>query len=253
MKPLRDLLASDDAVIRKAATLVSVLGPLPDSRLRMRRVRLALDRSPKPRSLVLLRPMVVLGVLFGGIASAGATWGVVQWVGADERPPVSVPPLPSPAQLPAVSRVSPRDERAATSEASVPEVEAAPEPVPASAPVLQAAKGVSSKRRAPSEPSLPVPSEADPGSVAAKKMSDSILVHQAVKALRSGGDAAQAAELLERYRSRNPEGVLAEEALALSIEAAVQKQDPRAKALAQKYLTRYPNGRFVDAARRAAR
>jgi len=71
--------------------------------------------------------------------------------------------------------------------------------------------------------------------------------------LRNGGDAAEAAALLERYRARNPDGILAEEALALSIEAAVQRNDPSAKKFARQYLAKYPKGRFASAARRAAR
>jgi outer membrane protein assembly factor BamD (BamD/ComL family) len=94
--------------------------------------------------------------------------------------------------------------------------------------------------------------EAERSGAAVIELSDSVLVQNAVKELRHGGDAREASRLLERYRVQNPDGVLAEEALALSIEAAVAKRDPEAKLLARQYLSKYPNGRFAPAARRAS-
>jgi hypothetical protein len=80
---------------------------------------------------------------------------------------------------------------------------------------------------------------------------DSELVHRAVKALRVDGNAALAARLLEQDRIRNPSGPLAEEALSLRIEAALELGDARARALGQQYIARYPNGRYLRIARRA--
>jgi hypothetical protein len=77
------------------------------------------------------------------------------------------------------------------------------------------------------------------------------LVFGAMQALRREGKPERAAKLLEEYRRRYPKGVLGEEALALSVEAAVERGDPRAKALAESYLARYPNGQFRQAAERA--
>jgi hypothetical protein len=77
------------------------------------------------------------------------------------------------------------------------------------------------------------------------------LVFGAMQALRREGQPERAAKLLDEYRRRYPKGVLGEEALALSVEAAVQRGDPRAKALAESYLARYPNGQFRQAAERA--
>jgi outer membrane protein assembly factor BamD (BamD/ComL family) len=81
--------------------------------------------------------------------------------------------------------------------------------------------------------------------------SNSALVHRAVKALRRDGDAALAASLLEENRKRYPNGPLAEEALSLQIEAALALHDARARAFAREYMTRYPNGRYLEVARRA--
>jgi outer membrane protein assembly factor BamD (BamD/ComL family) len=76
-------------------------------------------------------------------------------------------------------------------------------------------------------------------------------VYRAVQALRNGEDPKQAGQLLERYQAKHPDGSLAEEAMALSIEAALAKGDPSSRALAARYLARYPNGRFKKTAERA--
>jgi hypothetical protein len=68
-------------------------------------------------------------------------------------------------------------------------------------------------------------------------------VAAAIQALRNENDPARARLLLARYMKNNPRGALAEEALALSIEAAVKMHDPRAQALARAYLQAYPKGR----------
>lgn len=77
------------------------------------------------------------------------------------------------------------------------------------------------------------------------------LVFDSMRALRRDGQPDRAARLLDEYLRRYPGGALAEEALALSIEAAVMLGDPRAKALANSYIARYPDGRFRRVAERA--
>jgi outer membrane protein assembly factor BamD (BamD/ComL family) len=77
-------------------------------------------------------------------------------------------------------------------------------------------------------------------------------VLEAVRALRKRGDAARAQVLLDEYLSENPGGALTEDALALAIEAAAARHDPRAKDYARRYLTRFPNGRFKSVALKAA-
>ena len=71
-----------------------------------------------------------------------------------------------------------------------------------------------------------------------------------MRALRKQGDAARAQALLDQYLKANPHGALAEDALALSIEAAAARKDPRAADYARRYLARYPNGRFRSVAAR---
>ncbi len=77
------------------------------------------------------------------------------------------------------------------------------------------------------------------------------LVFGAMRALRKEGQPGRALKLLEEYLRRYPNGALAEEAMALSVEAAAARGDGRAKELANRYLTRYPSGQFRGSAERA--
>jgi hypothetical protein len=77
------------------------------------------------------------------------------------------------------------------------------------------------------------------------------LVFDAMRALRREGQPDRAARLLDEYLRRYPRGSLCEEALALAIEANSALGDPKAKSLADRYLTSYPEGRFRPAALRA--
>ena len=73
-------------------------------------------------------------------------------------------------------------------------------------------------------------------------------MHEAARALRGQGDAERALRILEA--SREVSGPLAEEALALRIEAAAARGDARAASLARAYLARYPAGRYRELAQR---
>lgn len=74
----------------------------------------------------------------------------------------------------------------------------------------------------------------------------------AIRAWRSDGDAARAQRLLDGYLRENPRGALAEDALALSIEVASARKDPRAVSRAKRYLAAYPKGRFRSLAEKVA-
>jgi len=80
---------------------------------------------------------------------------------------------------------------------------------------------------------------------------DTALVVEAMRALRVEGNPVRARGLLTRYLDRYPRGTLAEEALAISIEAAIAQRDGDAGALAKRYLRRYPAGHFSKLARQA--
>ncbi len=79
---------------------------------------------------------------------------------------------------------------------------------------------------------------------------DPALIRSAIDALRRRRDPADARRTLERYLRQHPNGIFAEEARALSIEAAVAMGDPRAKEIAEAYLRSYPRGRHADLANR---
>jgi len=79
-------------------------------------------------------------------------------------------------------------------------------------------------------------------------------VLEAIRALRSRGDAARASALLADYLHAHPHSVLSEDALALSIEAAVARHDSRSAAeLARRYVDQFPNGRYKAFASQTAR
>jgi hypothetical protein len=56
---------------------------------------------------------------------------------------------------------------------------------------------------------------------------------------------------LNDYLKTHPNGVLSEDALALSIEAASAQHDPRAADYARRYLAQFPHGKYRDLANRA--
>ena len=96
------------------------------------------------------------------------------------------------------------------------------------------------------------PAKAEPRKVAAGPTEEeSALMMQAVQALRRDHDAERAGALLDDYLRRFEHGALEEEALALAVEAAAARGDERAGELGERYLARYPKGRFRQAAERA--
>ncbi len=74
---------------------------------------------------------------------------------------------------------------------------------------------------------------------------DPTLVLGAIAALRSGRDPARASALLAEYLRTQPAGVLVEDALALSVEAAAASHDAQRTAdVGERYLDRFPLGRY---------
>jgi hypothetical protein len=116
---------------------------------------------------------------------------------------------------------------------------------PAALPAGQVVKAAPS--REPAAPLTPAP--ALPSRPAALPLSDVGRVHEAAKALRRDRDAERALRLLEHGAPVS--GPLAEEALALRIEASLALVDGRQAKLATAYLTHYPRGRYRELARKA--
>lgn len=220
MKRLRDL-EPDDRLVARAHELIDALGPTVPSEARLHRVRRALDQ-PARRSLGAwpLRCALAFAVVGGG-ASALAFSGTFSVPNEPQRAPLPSRPVARPTPGP---RATPSAPHAAPTEGVD---EAATAPKPAVAP-----------RARRSEPPATPPVSA----------SDVARVHEAAKALRGEGDPERALRLLES--SEKVGGPLAEEALALRIEAASASGDARAKQLAQRYLSRYPGGRYRDLAQR---
>jgi hypothetical protein len=74
---------------------------------------------------------------------------------------------------------------------------------------------------------------------------DPTLVLGAIAALRGGRDPARASALLAEYLRTEPTGVLVEDALALSVEAAATSHDAQRTAdLGERYIERFPQGRY---------
>lgn len=108
------------------------------------------------------------------------------------------------------------------------------------------APAVASAVRVRESAHLPV----EPRTASAPAAADTALVVEAMRRLRRGHDPQAALRQLDAYLARFPDGDLAEEALALAIEARAVLGDAAACALAEQYLQRYPHGRFRDTAER---
>jgi hypothetical protein len=223
-QPWQRLAVSPDVEDLRLSAILSTL-PGGDDRLHRARVkaRVLAASDAKPRGL---RPLVLAAGLVAGSASAGA---IVQQLltGIAADPPAEFDSrLEEPV---AGSRVR----GSVSSERAEPSVEA-PD---------QGALAVAAPRPAPDQPQRKRTSNVATGE-------DPSSVFEAIRALRKGDDAARAQLLLERYLSDHPRGALSEDALALSIEAAESSGDSKARALAQRYLARYPKGRHRGLARR---
>jgi hypothetical protein len=170
--------------------------------------------------VAMLRPAVVFTVLLvaAGVTAA-ATLGQ-RWITQRNRVPAAAP-VPAPART---------DDRPAARVTETSPV-VAPVEVPASEPAAV--------RR---HPNRVRPRSEDPSEVV-----------RAVDALRNQRDPERASKLLAQYLAAHPRGALAEEAVALSIEAAAARHDPAAADFARRYLREYPNGRFRQTAEVALR
>jgi len=244
------------------AGLVRSTGPYKSPPGRKQRVLLSLGRAnASRRAPLVLRPAIVAGILIGCGAFASAAIGPWRgWVGrayerlalssqqiaaapgparihrlaAGHAVAVAVPPGDqSPSPAPALPSVDPIDSR-----------ETAPSHVQRAAPRSSArpeAKREIARRETPAQESAP----------GGREDRETQAVLAGMRALRLDHDPVRARALLAAYLERHPNGALAEEALALTIEAAVAHRDGDASALGARYLRRYPAGPFRALALRA--
>jgi len=205
------------------AELVEACEPVAISDARKRRSLSAVyNRHHERRRTVRLgmRTAMVAGLLLVAGAATASVFGVRWKMHLTEPAPVASAPAPG---VHHVTRAR-RAELAPIAELEAPaEAESAPEIAPPAPPVHRA---------------HPVKSE------------DPSLVVSAIQALRQDHDPERAGRLLVAYLRTHPRGALAEEAVALSIEAADGRHSPAAATFARRYLKEYPQGRFRSAAER---
>lgn len=193
-------------------------------------------------------------------------------IAAPARPPIAAPTVASPpaalkpaapqpaevhAPAPTVSAPPP----APLASRSVPEFRGwppdraappTPTPTPPSASASQGEPRMPLRPPGP-RPALTLRPAPAPARAPAPQPDESVLVLGALHRLRHDHDARGALVQLDEYRARFPGGDLAEESLALMIEARAALDDRQAGALAAEYMQRYPQGRFRAAAERALR
>ena len=200
-----------------AVDLLRAAGPYRAPPGRKQRVQLSLGKAASRRPpRLLLRPVIVAGVLVGGGALASAALG--HWHGWMTR---------------AYERLLPRPTQVAKTSLAEADPPAGEMPVPAAT----LAPAPAAIRDPPASPR-----QRRVASTAAGEETSDVL--EAMRALRRDRNPARARVLLARYLDRHPAGTLAEEALAMSIEAAVAHHDADAAALGVRYLRLYPTGPF---------
>ena len=232
------------------ANLVRSTGPYKSPPGRKQRVLLSLGRSGGGRAPLVLRPVIVAGLLLGCGAFASAALGPWRgWIGrAYERlVPSAEPVVLSPERV--------RTHRLVA--AVTPPPAASPSPDVTTPSVALAARRAPVVSPHPRHAALPSAAHDEAKRELLRDRDEDDQETQAVlagmRALRVDHDPVRARMLLARYLERRPSGALAEEALALTIEAALAHQDGDAAALGALYLRRYPGGPFKALASRAKR
>lgn len=227
-----------DTVDSQLADLFRAAAPFESDPFRKRRILVRLERSPaRSAPRFWMRPVVVAALLVSGTATAALGHryvfqgsGLLGWLGEPSAPTTNASRLaPLPKHRPSV-----------TAPLSAPTESALQAEAPATLPELLEAQA------APVRPSMKssVRARADAGE-------DAIHVVEAIQALRKERDPVRAQNLLDGYLQSHPRGVLSGDALALSIEAASARHDPRAADYARRYLANYPKGKYRELAKRA--
>ena len=222
MKRLIEL-PGNDRLTARAHALIDAMGRTPESEERLLRVRRSLDtpaRGAAPRWI--LRGALAFALV--GVSAVAAASGAAWWstprpraAPAGSRAPLAPPIEPKLVHSPAVA-------------------------APSSSPTVANPTGTDAGTSSPPRGGAP--------RVTASPLSDIARVHEAAKALRHDADPERALQLLERPGARIT-GPLAEEALALRIEASMARGDGRQAKLAAAYLVQYPNGRYKELATKA--
>ncbi|MES1177437.1 MAG: hypothetical protein ABUL62_24155 [Myxococcales bacterium] len=216
----------------RLADLLRSAAPFEVDPFRKRRILVRVERGSASSSRnwrLWLRPAVALTLLISGTAAA-ATLHHYAAPGSGFFG-LSVAPSATATQTLRAPSPSPARHIAAAPEAAASN-DIAPDPMPSAASVASTQPKGGSRAR---------PESAE----------DASNVVEAIQALRAGRDPAKAQGLLDDYLKTHPRGVLSGDALALSIEAASARNDPRAADYARRYLSLYPKGKYRDLAKRA--
>ena len=219
-----------------AAELLRDAGPprgAPEAKQRVRaRLLESRVRPPRRRRLAFAPAMALVAL---GLGTAAAATVGVRWWRAERAPSPVVSDEASrrPRVAPTRARAGLGPPVEQSEDVPAPPLEVLPDPAapsstPPSAPPLRA------KRARASE-----------------AITETALLFEATRALRSERDAARAGALLDEYFRRFPRGALGEEALAVAVEAAAARGDARVHALGRRYLQRYPDGHYREAVERA--
>ena len=185
----------------------------------MQRVLARVTSASRRGRAVLLRAAVTAAFILVALAATAAVVVRARATSPSQPPAASSALSLAPVAMPPASATPPEPSAPAVPEQALEETAAAPA---ASAPI-------------------PTPRLAAPP----KDGEDPTQVLQAIRALRHDGDPAHAGALLSQYLGTHPHGVLTEDALALSIEAANARHDARAAAdFGRRYLAQFPRGRY---------
>jgi len=223
MQRLRDQIDSTDPAIARAAELLAAVPPLDEKRVRAWARAPVYDRTSLRPPLARIRAGVVFALMFASLGATAETAHRRGWIAWFRSAPVA------PSDAP-VSATRVKAEHAPRVVSPIETAKAPPAPAPAF------------------EPVTPRREVREPGGGAS---GESVLMVQAVRALRRDGDPARAQALAEETLRRYPRGAQSEEAMALVMEAAAVRGDlATARRAAARYLERYAHGRFADRAHR---
>lgn len=225
MERLRDTRPAGGTLEADLVEALAAMEPIAPTAVRQQRILAAVTaRSRRPRWSDRFAPRPALAasvLLLVGAAATAATvgrgWASREWHRLTRPAPAASPAAP--AQLAPERPVPP------------PVAPVTESPAPAAVPRPAAVHAAARLRPARGD---------DPSALV-----------DAVRALRGAHDAKRAAHMLDAYLRDYPHGALAEEALALEIEAAADLKSPRAAAFARQYLRSYPDGRFRKIAMQA--
>ena len=227
-----------DSTDEHLAALFRVAAPFESDPFRKRRVLVSLERGHARRvSPFWLRPVIVATLLVSGTATAALGHRyVAHGTGFFGFGPPAASPAPSvKPQAPPAAAPGPAghaDSSSAPADSAVPLDTSADDAVEP-------------------PPSAMHPAPKSGAHARADSSEDATHVVEAIQALRTERDPSRAQGLLNDYLKTHPNGVLSEDALALSIEAASAQRDPRAADYARRYLAKFPHGKYRDLANRA--